>query len=75
MNHTHQKEHTDVIGVILGVLSVLLLISLLSKIIKDFSSDRGSGIITDEGNAILEDKERSKEVIRKVEHYHETGKW
>lgn len=75
MGLTNKAGKTDWASVFITALTVVLLITLISKLFKDLSSKRGMSIVSEEGSEILSNDAKSKAVLKEIEEFHKTGKW
>lgn len=75
MNSVKKNKIDDFVLMVFTIIGFVILFSLLSKIFKDLSNNRGNSIVTSEGEKILSNEDLTNDVIKEIDEYHKSGKW
>jgi hypothetical protein len=75
MNNVKKNKIDDFVLMVFTIIGFVILFSLLSKILKDLSNNRGNSIVTSEGEKILSNEDLTNDVIKEIDEYHKSGKW
>ena len=69
------SDNTSSLSTILVILGTLLIFGIIIKWLNDIKKNTSSDIVSEEGQAILQDPDKREKLREAIDHYHQKGTW
>lgn len=70
-----ENRDKNIIYIILSILGIIFIVTIFSKLFKEYLKITNSDIVSSEGKKILNNPKQRAGLRKAIEHYHKEGNW